>query len=141
MKRAKRVKRVELSDDVFAQRRKIMELIYEAREIIGGDLPYIKIQIVEYINETDTLGTCYLNKDHVVISKECAKWSKPILRWVVWHELGHAYFNARHDEECPLMKPRISLSDTPQKAVLARVLKRLKKQSELIEKYAQQIVV
>ena len=120
---------LEMNDTLFVQRKRVMTMLYEAREILQMDLPRIKVRIVEFEKRKDdyVLGRCYIDKNFITISKEMTEWSDDYLRAVVWHELGHAYFNAKHDEKCPLMHPHMVDLKKSSRAVLATALKKLAK--------------
>lgn len=111
-----------MTDDVFLQRRRVMGMLYEAHKILKIDLPRIKVRLVDFEKEHLTLGKCFINKNFIVVSKEVVTWDDDFLRHVVWHELAHAYFNAKHDERCPLMSPVIKKAC--KREILAKALKR-----------------
>lgn len=94
-----------MNEDLFVQRQRIITLLYEAKNILKIELPRIKVRIVDFENEDTTLGKCFINKDYITVSHKLTAWDENYLRLVVWHELAHAYFNAVHEETCPLMSP------------------------------------
>lgn len=96
---------LKISNDVFTQRKRVIKMLYEAREILGIDLPRIKVRIAKYeeLKDKKILGRCFINQNYITISEDMSNWTDDYLRGVVWHELGHAYFNAQHDDKCPLM--------------------------------------
>ena len=92
--------------NIFEQRKRVMKHIYEARQLLGGDLPRIDVKILEL--KPDQLGFGY--KNTIEISHECRHWREDVLRLVVWHELAHAWFSSPHDEDCLLMRSRTDTS-------------------------------
>lgn len=126
------MKILEMTNDLFIQRRRVIQMLYDARKIINQDLPRIKVRIVDFEEEKNTLGQCYINKDFITISKDLSNWDDDYLRHVVWHELAHAYFNAKHDETCPLMHPNINKAKDKQ--ILTKALKKYAKNNLKIER-------
>jgi len=116
------VKVIKMSDDLFVQRRRVMQTLYEAHKVLNMDLPRIKVRIVDFEKETLVLGKCFINKNYITISRELKNWDEDLLRHVVWHELAHAYFNAKHDDKCPLMNPVTRSGKS--RAILAKALRR-----------------
>lgn len=92
----------QMDDVLFAQRRRIIDLLYEAKRVLGMDLPRIKVRIVDYTTN-NTMGLCHIDKDYITVSAKLFDWSEDTLRHIVWHELAHAWFNAKHDDTDPLM--------------------------------------
>lgn len=122
------MKILKMDDRLFAQRRRVMGMLYEARKVIGADLPRIKVRIVDFgTNKENLLGLAYIERDYITISHKLTGWSDEALRHVVWHELGHAYFSAKHDEKCPLMAPK--LNEPGKREVLAKALRKLAKRA------------
>jgi hypothetical protein len=120
---------IKMSDELFIQRRRIITMLYEAKAVLNMSLPRIKVRIVDY-EKHDTykiLGRCFIDKDYITISKDMTNWTDDFLRSVVWHELAHAYFNAKHDMTCPLMHPHCM--EAKNKETLALALKRISKRS------------
>lgn len=113
-----------MSDALFRQRRRVINMLYSARAVIGRELPRIKVRIVEF-NKGSTLGLCMIDQDYITVSSECVTWDDTLLRHVVWHELCHAYFNAQHNEKCPLMRPTVTTGEPEE--VLVKVLERFSK--------------
>jgi len=93
---------LKMDDALFKQRRRIIEMLYDAKKVLGIDLPRVQIRIVEMANG-EVSGISFVGKNSIVISHEIADWTEQELLRTVWHELGHAWFNASHDESCPLM--------------------------------------
>ena len=123
------MKILNMTPELFKFRKRIIKLLYEAREVLGTELPRIKVRIVEFTKE-NTLGMCFIDKDYITISLKMAPESENVLRQVVWHELAHAYFKAPHKAGCPLMNP--SLIRTATKAQLVKALKGVRGEREKI---------
>jgi len=125
-----------MGEELHAFRKRIMTLLYEARLVAGMELPWIKVRIVEYDKPEDsrTLGKCFIDKNYITISVELMSWDENDLRHIVWHELGHAYFNAKHDESCPLMHPLFSrkAKNNPSRDVMADAFRRIAAQSLVV---------
>jgi predicted SprT family Zn-dependent metalloprotease len=94
---------VEMNDQIFGLRRRVMDALYAAKRVIGRELPRVHVRIMEFERER-TLGVAWLGADRMGISAEAVGWDDEKLTAVVWHELAHAWFGAEHDEECPLMQ-------------------------------------
>ena len=128
-----KAKVLKMDDELFKFRRQIIGLLYEARTVLGMELPRIKVRIVEYTDST-TLGTCWIDKDYITLAAKLSQESENTLRAVVWHELAHAYFKAPHVEGCPLMDATLDRSVT--KAQLVKALKALKPRKTKSKAYA-----
>ena len=105
---------------LFVQRRRVIKALYSAKEILSMDLPRIEVRIAAF-DKSNTAGICFLGKNSIAISERCSDWPEAKLTAVVWHELAHAYFNAKHDDNCPLMHP--SYSDHPEEALIKALLR------------------
>ena len=88
-----------MDDEVYKLRRQVIEYIYEAKEVV--DLPRITVRITE--NHATMLGCARLYKNILWITQRAI--SNYNLRAIVYHEIAHAVFGAKHNEKCPLMKP------------------------------------
>lgn len=111
---------LEMNDELFKFRRRIIGLLYEAKQVLGMELPRLKVRVVKY-TEDNTLGMCHADKNYITISEKMAKESENILRQVVWHEIAHAFFKAPHKEGCPLMDASLQRKAT--KKQLEKALK------------------
>lgn len=115
-----------MNDKLFQFRRECIVLLYEFREIVGFDLPRIKVRMVDF-EESGTLGKCWIGKDYIAISTSLMEESKGALRHVVWHELCHAYFSAKHVDSCPLMNAKVNMKRPVTKAQAIKAIKKLAK--------------
>lgn len=95
------LKNKEMNPAVFKLRKKVMNLIYEASEIVP--LPRIEVRITD--NHETTLAVGRMRKNVIWVSERAVTYSEFDLRTIVFHELLHAVFGVSHDENCPLMKP------------------------------------
>lgn len=102
--KAKKIKNFEMNADVYKLRRQVIELIYEAKR--GGvKLPRISVRIGEQKpKHKNVLGCATMNGNQMWITKDAIEMGIDALRNVVFHEIGHAVFNLKHDESCPLMQ-------------------------------------
>lgn len=114
---------LKMTDELFTQRRRVITQLYAARKVIGKELPRIKVRIVKF-DSRSTLGVCFIDKDFISISSDLTQWNDEKLRFIVWHELGHAYFRASHDENCVLMRSTLPVK-LPSLAMLEKALKKL----------------
>jgi len=92
------LKNLQMNDDVYALRRKVIELIYEAKEL--DDLPRIEVRITE--DDKEILGQGRMNQNIIWISRRAV--TEFNLRPIVYHEILHAVYGVPHDEKCPLMR-------------------------------------
>lgn len=116
-------KNLEMNDQVFAFRRKVIALVYEANKLVPN-LPRVEVRIVE--NEGNTLGVAHMGVKHISIMRSVVADNDDILRHVVFHELVHTLFGVRHNKKCPLMKALVDIPATKQEC------------HDLFKKYAKQ---
>jgi hypothetical protein len=100
----KKVEILPMNDELFTQRRRVINALYFVRDVLGMRLPYIKVRIVTF-EKSSVMGRCYIEKDYINISDDILNWNDERLLNVVAHELLHAYYNAKHDDDCKLMSP------------------------------------
>jgi hypothetical protein len=91
------LKNLKMNDNTYALRRKVIELVYEARRMVK--LPRIEVRITE--DDPMILGQAVLKSNQIWISQKVVK--DYDLRAIVWHEIIHAVLGVGHDEKCPLM--------------------------------------
>jgi hypothetical protein len=99
------LKNKEMSGDTYKLRRQVMELIYEAKELLNGNMPRITIRIAEHNGQSNALGVGRMGKNIIWIEEKTLKME--YLREVVYHELCHAIWAINHNEECPLMSSTV----------------------------------
>lgn len=107
MARTKLLKNKKMNDEVYSLRRKVIDIIYEAK-ILYPSMPRITVRIT-YDSDKGILGVARLNKDIIWIPERTIKMTKNSLRNVVYHELCHAIFGIGHDENCPLMSSKLDI--------------------------------
>lgn len=91
----------EMSPAVYQLRRKVIDLIYEAKKLVPT-LPRIMVRITE--NHETTLAMATLKRDYIEVSERAVNCGDFDLRTIVFHELIHAVWGVRHNESCPLMR-------------------------------------
>lgn len=90
-----------MNDHTYALRRKVMDVIYEAKKK-GYEIPRIEVRIVE-----GAKGACayaYLGKNIVHVDERyiADKYSYMFTQ-IILHELGHAVFGLKRVVDCRLM--------------------------------------
>lgn len=94
-----------MNDQVYALRRKVIEIIYQANDKLRDaglpKLPRQTVRIVDSKEHTYVAGYAWMGQDIVHIMQDTCR--KDALLHVVLHELCHSVLAVRHDEECPLM--------------------------------------
>ena len=101
-------KNKKMNDDVYKLRKQIMSYIYEAKKLLGDSFKRIDLRITEK-PENGILGSAKNNCCIVWIPENTLqkKLSDNQLRWIVFHELGHALFGAKHNKRSHLMHPNL----------------------------------
>ena len=89
-----------MNDHTYALRRRVIELIYEAKRTI--DFPRIDVRITDHVRH-EVLGTARLRDCIIWIPAKTVLEGTDMLRHVVFHEIVHAVTGFRHDDNCPLM--------------------------------------
>lgn len=97
--KTKLLKNKEMSPEVYALRRQVINLIHEAKKIV--ELPRINVRVTDR-HET-ILGVARMGKNVIWITEETVA-----SRAVVFHEILHAVFAQDHVKGCPLMAEKIS---------------------------------
>ena len=94
-----------MCDDVYNLRRKVIEILYEAKKR-KCRLPRVIVRIgTPAKGHENTLGVG--GRRHIWITKAAIDKGYNYLLHVTLHELGHAIFNLDHDKECKLMAPTL----------------------------------
>lgn len=94
-----------MNDDIYKLRRKVIDVIYEAKNK-GFKLPRIEVRIVEN-GEANVMGYAYLSENIVHIRKEYTSVEGDTFTHLVLHEIVHAVTGFGHDDDCFLMNPYI----------------------------------
>jgi hypothetical protein len=101
-------KNLAMNPDTYKLRRRVIDMIYEAKTLIP-DLPRINVRIFESTDQK-RLGVANIRPGEYVVwvSADAVKnKSDDVLRHIVYHELAHTVYDARHDEQCEMMKPTV----------------------------------
>lgn len=93
------MKNLEMDKKVFALRKRVMALIYEAKTI--ANLPRIEVRIVS--DNGTVLGCASLKNLHISIAECAFNKGDNYLRNIVFHEILHTVYKIGHNESCPLM--------------------------------------
>jgi hypothetical protein len=99
-KKSKQLKNKDMNNEVYALRRRVMNFIYEAREL--AEMPRVEVRITD--NHERILGQARMSGNIIWITERAVTYSDFDLRTIVFHELLHAVFGVEHDEGCKLMK-------------------------------------
>lgn len=94
------LKNLKMSDEVYVLRRKVIELIYEAKTLVPS-LPRISVRITEDSQEVN--GKARLNKNIIWIPANSSIRNTNELRRTVFHEILHAAYGIQHKTFCKLM--------------------------------------
>ena len=100
----KKIKNFKMNDNTYSLRRKVIDLIYEAKR--GGvNLPRIEVRVGEQSSakHKNVLGCAKMSNNQMWITKDAIDLGSDILRNIVFHEIAHAVYGTQHDESCPLM--------------------------------------
>ena len=99
-------KNMDMSPEVFAMRRKVMEYLYEAKALLranGIEMPRVEVRIAK---STKFAGLGRLGGNIIWIEPSTLKYSELKIRHIVFHEIVHAVTGFMHDDDCPLMHPK-----------------------------------
>lgn len=118
----KELKNKEMNKNTYAQRRKVMNMIYLLKEHI--DLPRIEVRVTE--NHDKWLGMGVLGGKGIVIwiTEFGTELRDSSLLHLVAHEIGHSVFKLRHSDDCPLMKQGLSMNSPASLETIIKVLKK-----------------
>ena len=95
-----------MSNDTYALRRKVIDIIYEAKNK-GFKLPRIEVRVVNTEVRNHACGYAYLNSNVVHINEKYINDNIEFLTHVVLHEIVHAVKGFEHDNNCYLMRPNV----------------------------------
>lgn len=74
-----------------------MKYVYQAKDLLGSCFRRVDVRITETMRD-DVAGVGRLNDRIIWISEHCVRTYPDLrLRYLVFHELGHAIFGAKHD--------------------------------------------
>lgn len=100
----KELKNKDMNQGTYNLRREVMKYIYEAKELLGGNMPRITVRVTD--NDKKVLAYATFHTNTIWISEQAV--TKYDLRQIVFHELVHTLTGFGHDENCPLMKSKHS---------------------------------
>ena len=103
-----------MNDDTYALRRKVIDIIYEAKNR-GFKLPRIEVRVVNTETER-ACGYAYLNQKVVHINEKWINKDIESLTHIVLHEIVHAVTGFAHDSKCYLMQPQLPYLPTLSKS-------------------------
>ena len=104
--KTKEIKNYRMNDSVYKLRRKVINILYEARNR-GIKLPRVNVRIGESThNYPNVLGVG--GGHNIWITEKAIDRGYQYLLHVVLHELGHSVYNLPHDKKCKLMAPTLS---------------------------------
>jgi len=90
-----------MSDEVYKNRRKVLNFIYELKNE-GFKLPRIDVRIGED-KKCSVLGRARLKDNIIWITQKAINNGEMELRTTVYHELLHAIYGCNHVKGCPIM--------------------------------------
>ena len=106
--KTKQIKNNKMNDATYIQRRKVIDILYEARDH-GIKLPRINVRIGNPTEgHKNVLGVG--GRLNIQITEKAIDRGYNYLLHVTLHELCHAVYNLDHDENCKLMA---SVINTP----------------------------
>ncbi len=86
----------------YAQRRRVMGVVYEARELLGAKFSRVEVRIAERLHN-GILGVARMDIQAIFVPENAFDMTELEFRHIVMHELCHTLAGAGHDESCPLM--------------------------------------
>ena len=101
VKTTKRFINFKMNDEVYKNRRKVLDFIYELKNE-GFKLPRIDVRIGTS-QKCNVLGKARLKDNIIWITQEAINNGSNELRSVVYHELLHAIYGCNHVKGCPIM--------------------------------------
>ena len=97
--KVKELKNKKMNDEVYAMRRRVMDIIYSIKKEV--DIPRIDVRITD--GHEKILGMGRMNNNIIWISEDVMKYNDSVILRVVLHEILHAVHGIEHVENCPLM--------------------------------------
>lgn len=91
-----------MNNTTYSLRRKVIDIIYEAKKL--HSIPRIEVRIVSGGNENNC-GYAYLGQNIIHINEKFININPLQLKHLVLHELIHAITGFNHDDNCVLMNP------------------------------------
>lgn len=90
----------DMNADVYKLRRRVMEYIYRAKNLLGGQMPRITVRIVDLGPEAviaRVLGLARRGENIIWIPEKTVNMNDLALHFIVFHELVHVIYNVGHD--------------------------------------------
>jgi hypothetical protein len=124
-----------MNDDTYKLRRKVIDYIYEANDILAknglGKLPRIDVRIIDTSRDNkNVLGLARMGDNIVWIPEKTLNKSDLVFKSTVLHEICHAAFATEHDENCILMMTHHK--DAPLKEYVDAFLKHSNKNKHIL---------
>ena len=126
----------QMNPETYKLRRAAIDYIYRAKNIFrqaGVEMPRIDIRITDLKDpKSDVLGTARLGAKVIWIPATTIG-EMNILQQVVYHELLHAIYGIKHDENCPLMGSTVDDTLTPEQSdsLLLKYIEKFKGKSNV----------
>jgi len=100
-------KNKKMNSDVYKKRREVIKYIYEAKKLLGDAFRRIDVRITEKM-PNNYLGVGRNNHDIIWIPETTViEYNGSKLRHIVFHEIAHTLFAARHHRKSYLMHPSL----------------------------------
>jgi hypothetical protein len=100
-----------MDSKVFKLRRRVISIIHDANKIVR--LPRINVRVTEQaVGRPKVLGRAHSNQLLIKIPKGTFNMPKETLRYVIYHEIGHAVFKLPHTRRKGLMHPHVQYGTT-----------------------------
>ncbi len=93
-----------MNNDTYKLRRAVMVYVYEAKRLLGGNMPRVDVRITDP-KDSRELGAAYMRGNSIFIPANTVV--RNDLRAIVFHELLHAVYGTQHVNKCPLMNPSV----------------------------------
>ncbi|MDA3856627.1 MAG: hypothetical protein PF569_10315 [Candidatus Woesearchaeota archaeon] len=97
-----RGKNRDMNKDTYALRRKVMEYVYRAKDLLKDKLPRINVRIIDRSEDAEkrgVLGVAGMNETVVLwIPASTLDGSEEEIHYVVFHEILHTAFGLGHDD-------------------------------------------
>ena len=101
VKTTKRFVNFKMTDEVYKNRRKVLDFIYELKNE-GFKLPRIDVRVGDS-KKCNVLGKARIKDNIIWITQKAIDNGDSELRSVVYHELLHAIYGCNHVKGCPIM--------------------------------------
>jgi len=98
----RKLKNKDMDEECYKLRRQVIDILYQFKTIVN--LPRITVRIT-HNSKSGILGVGRTGECIIWIPEEAINMGRSALRHIVCHELGHAVFSKRHDDNCPVMRP------------------------------------